>query len=115
MTDYERSFSELIRHVPFIKDDEVSKTKRFSIGLSPTIRTTVASTAHTQDNQVVEAVVRVERSMGLKSKAHPVKDRNGVGRRGFREVLVRSSRGEERHSGPVAAGPVKGHSLAKVQ
>ena len=71
MTDYERSFSELIRHVPFIKDDEVSKTKRFSIGLSPAIRTTVASTAHTQDNQVVEAVVRVERSMGLKSKATP--------------------------------------------
>ena len=47
MTDYERIFSELIRHVPFIRDDEVSKTKRFSVGLLPEIRTIVASTAHT--------------------------------------------------------------------
>ena len=71
VTDYERSFSELVRHVPFIRDDEVSKTKRFSVCLSPDIRTTVALTAHTQYGQVVEAVVRVKRSMGLKSQATP--------------------------------------------
>ena len=47
VTDYERSFSELVRHAPFIRDDEVSKTKRFAVGLSPVIRTTVTSTAHT--------------------------------------------------------------------
>ena len=35
VTDYERSFSELVRHVPFIRDDEVSKTKRFAVGLRP--------------------------------------------------------------------------------
>ena len=35
MTDYERSFSELVIHVPFIRDDEVLKTKRFAVGLSP--------------------------------------------------------------------------------
>ena len=69
VTDYERSFSELVRHVPFIKDDEFSKIKRFAVGLSPAIRTTVASKAHTQYDQVVEAAVRVERSMGLKSQA----------------------------------------------
>ena len=71
MTYYEWSFSELVRHVPFIRDDEVSKTKRFAVGLSPAIRTTVASTAHTQYGRVVEATVRVERSMGLKSQATP--------------------------------------------
>ena len=71
VTEYERSFSELVRHVPFIRDDEVSKTKRFAVGLSPDIRTTVASTAHTQYGQVVEAAVRVETSMGLKSQATP--------------------------------------------
>ena len=69
VTDYERSFSELVRHVPFIRDDEVSKPKRFAVGLRPEIRTIVASTAHTQYGQVVEAAVRVERSMGLKSQA----------------------------------------------
>ena len=67
VTDYERSFSELVRHVPFIRDDEVSKTKRFVVGISPAIRTTIASTAHTQSDHVVEAAVRVQRSMGLKS------------------------------------------------
>ena len=46
-----------------------SKTKRFSVGLRPEIRTIVALTAHTQYDQVVEAAVRVERSMGLKSQA----------------------------------------------
>ena len=43
--------------------------KRFAVGLSPEIWTTVASTAHTQYGQVVEATVRDERSMGLKSQA----------------------------------------------
>ena len=103
MTDYERSFSELVRHVPFIRDDEVSKTKRFAEGLHPEIRTIVASTTHTQYDQVVEAAVRVERSMGFKSQAT-----TSQGQKtewvdvGFREVPVSSSRGEERHSGPVA-------------
>ena len=60
VTDYERIFFELIIHVPFIRDDEVSKTKRFIIGLRQEIRTIVASTAHTQYSQVVEAAVRVE-------------------------------------------------------
>ena len=69
--DYERSFSKLVRHVPFIRDDEVLKTKRFAVGLSPAIRTTVVSTTHTQYDQVVEAAIRVERSMGLKSQAMP--------------------------------------------
>ena len=69
VTNYERSFSELFRHVPFSKEDEVSKINRFAVGLSSEIWTTVASTAHTQYGQVVEATVRDERSMGLKSQA----------------------------------------------
>ena len=43
--------------------------KRFAVGFSPEIWTTVASTPHTQYGQVVEATVRDERSMGLKSQA----------------------------------------------
>ena len=79
VTDYERSFSDLVRHVPFIRDDEVSKTKRFAVGLSPAIRTTVGSTSHTQYGQVVEAAVRVERSMGLKSQATPSQGQKRTG------------------------------------
>ena len=81
VTDYERSFSELVRHVPFIRDDELSKTKRFIVGLSPAIRTTVASTTHTQYDKVVEAAVRVERSMGLKSQATPSQGQKRSGSR----------------------------------
>ena len=44
VTEYEQSFSELVRHVPFIRDNKVLKTKRFAVGLSPAIMTTVAST-----------------------------------------------------------------------
>ena len=43
--------------------------KRVAVGFSPEIWTTVASTAHTQYSQVVEAAVRDERSMGLKSQS----------------------------------------------
>ena len=43
--------------------------KRFVVGLSPEIWTIVASIAHTPYGQVVEAAVRDERSMGLKSQA----------------------------------------------
>ena len=49
MIDYERSFSELVRHVQFIRDDEVSKTKRFAVGLSPEIRTTVGLSVDSRD------------------------------------------------------------------
>ena len=89
MTDYEWSFSELVIYVPFIRDDEVSKTKRFAIGLSPAIRTAVASTTHTQYGQVVEAAVRVERSMRLKSQATPSQ---GQKRRGSTWVQGGSSK-----------------------
>ena len=65
------AFFELVRHVPFIRDDEVSKTKRFVVGLRQEIETIVASTSHTQYSLVVEAAVRVERTMGLKSQATP--------------------------------------------
>ena len=72
-----------VRHVslleklnPMIKDKMEKKKKgpyhglkRFAIGLSPSIRTTIASTVHTQYGQVVEAAIRDERSMGLKSQA----------------------------------------------
>ena len=89
MTDYEWIFSELNRHVPFIRDGEVSKTKRFVVGLRPEIRTIVASTSHTQYWQVVEAAVRVERSMGLKSQATTTQ---GQKRSGSTLVQGRSSK-----------------------
>ena len=109
--DYERSFSELVRHVPFIRDDEVLKTKRFAVVLSPAIRTIVASTAHTQYGQVVEAAVRVERRMELKSQATPSQ---GLKRSGSTWVQGGSSKLSKRGGKTQWTGGSR-PSLARVQ
>ncbi|KAL5833325.1 hypothetical protein ACOSQ3_016999 [Xanthoceras sorbifolium] len=46
VADYERRFSELIRVVPYIADNEEEKVNRFAVGLNPKIRAYVASAAH---------------------------------------------------------------------
>ncbi|KAL5773814.1 hypothetical protein ACOSQ2_013738 [Xanthoceras sorbifolium] len=47
VADYERRFSELIRAVPYIADNEEEKANRFAVGLNPKIKAYVASAAHT--------------------------------------------------------------------
>ncbi|KAH7570774.1 hypothetical protein JRO89_XS05G0186000 [Xanthoceras sorbifolium] len=47
VADYERRFSELIRVVPYIANNEEEKANRFAVGLNPKIRAYVASAAHT--------------------------------------------------------------------
>ena len=78
MEEPKRSVSLLEKlNIPAIKTTKKKKNskgpyrglKRFAIGLSSSIRTTIASTVHTHYGQVVEATVRDERSMGLKSQA----------------------------------------------
>ena len=48
MTDYEKKFSELVRHVPLFYDHEVQKSKRFIVGLRKEVKSIVASVSHTQ-------------------------------------------------------------------
>ena len=64
-TDYEKKFSELVRHVPIFCDHEVQKSKRFPVVLRKEIKSIVASVSCTQYGQVVEAAIRIERSLGL--------------------------------------------------
>ena len=63
--DYEKKFSELVRHVPLFCDHEVQKSKRLAVGLRKEIKSIVASVSSTQYGQVVEVVIRIERSLGL--------------------------------------------------
>ncbi|KAH7554363.1 hypothetical protein JRO89_XS12G0178400 [Xanthoceras sorbifolium] len=63
VASYERRFSELIRAVPYIADNEEEKANRFAVGLNPKIRAHIASASHTQYGALVEAATRVERSM----------------------------------------------------
>ena len=65
MTDYEKKFSELVRHVPLFGDHEVQKSKRFVVGLSKEVKSILASVSHTQYGQVVETAIRIERILGL--------------------------------------------------
>ena len=65
VTDYEKKFSELVRHVPLFCDHEVQKSKRFVMGLRKEVKRILVSVSHTHYGQVVEAAIRIERSLRL--------------------------------------------------
>ena len=65
VTYYENKFSELVQHVPLFCDHEVHKSKRFVMGLRKEVKSIVASVSHTHYGKVVEAAIRIERSLGL--------------------------------------------------
>ena len=71
MAEYEKRFSELVRLVPYIAENEEQKIDRFMAGLNPSVRTIVTSSEHTRYGQLVEAATRVEQSaqIALKSKS----------------------------------------------
>ena len=45
--------------------EEVHKSKRFAVGLRKEVKSILASVSHTQYGQVIEAAIRIERSLGL--------------------------------------------------
>ena len=47
VTDYEKNFSKLVRHVPLFCDHEVQKSKRFEVGLRKEVKSILASVSHT--------------------------------------------------------------------
>ena len=47
VTDYEKKFSELVRHVPLFCGHEVQKSKRFEVGLRKEVKSILASVSHT--------------------------------------------------------------------
>ena len=48
VTNYEKKFSELVRHVPLFCDHEVQKSKRFVVGLRKEVKRILESVSHTQ-------------------------------------------------------------------
>ena len=65
MTDYEKKFSKLVRHVPLFCDLEVQKSRRFAVGLRKEIKSILALVSCTQYRHVVEVAIMIERSLGL--------------------------------------------------
>ena len=65
MTDYKKKFSELVRHVPLFCDHKVQKSKGVVVGLRKEVKRILALVSDTQYGQVVEAAIKIERSLGL--------------------------------------------------
>ena len=54
-----------MRHVLLFCDHEVQKSKRFVVGLRKEVKSILALVSHTQYGHVVEAAIRIERSLEL--------------------------------------------------
>ena len=65
VTNYEKKFLKLVRHVPLFYDHEVQKSKRFVVGLRKEVKSILVSVSHTQYEQVVEAAIKIEKSLEL--------------------------------------------------
>ena len=62
ISEYEKRFSELVRLVPYIQDDEVLKCKRFLSGLQHRIRVHLSVVPLNRFRDLVEVALRVEQS-----------------------------------------------------
>ena len=60
--EYEKKFSELVRLVPYIQEDEVLQCKRFLSGLQHRIRVHLSVVPHNRFGDLVEVALRVEQS-----------------------------------------------------
>ena len=63
VSEYEKRFSELVRLVPYIQVDEVLKCKRFLVGLQHRIRVHLYVVLLNRFRDLVEASLRVEKSI----------------------------------------------------
>ena len=62
VSEYEKKFSELVRLVPYIQEDEVLKCKRFLSGLQHRIKVHLLVVPQNRFGDLVEAAQRVEQS-----------------------------------------------------
>ena len=62
VSEYEKKFSELVRLVPYIQEDEVLKCKRFLSRLQHRIRVHLSVVPQNRFGDLVEAAMRVEQS-----------------------------------------------------
>ena len=63
ISEYEKRFSELVRLVPYIQVDEVLKCKQFLAGLQHQIRIHLSVVPQNRFRDLVEAALRVEKSI----------------------------------------------------
>ena len=79
VSEYEKRFSELVRLVPYIQADEVLKCKRFLVGLQHQIRVHLSVVAQNKFEDLVEAVLRVEKSTTAMYQSRQESKRSALG------------------------------------
>ena len=71
MTEYEQRFSELVKFVPMIQENEEHKCKRFMAGLNVRIKVHLAWASQNNFGQLVEAALKVERTVSVLTQGRP--------------------------------------------
>ena len=71
MTEYEQRFSELVKLVPIIQENEEHKCKRFMAGLNVRIKVHLAWASQNKFGELVEAALKVERTVLVLTQGRP--------------------------------------------
>ena len=79
MTEYEQRFSELVKLVPMIQENEEHKCKRFMAGLNVRIKVHLAWASQNNFGELVEAVLKVERTVSILTQGRPESKRGALG------------------------------------
>ena len=79
MTKYEQRFLELVKLVPMIQENEEQKCKRFMVGLNFRIKVHLAWASQNNFGELVEAALKVERTVSVLTQGQPDSKRGAPG------------------------------------
>ena len=71
VTEYEQRFSELVKFVPMIQENEEHQCKRFMAGLNVRIKVHLAWASQNNFGELVEAALKVERTVSVLTQGRP--------------------------------------------
>ena len=71
MTKYEQRFSELVKLVPMIQENEEHKCTRFMVGLNIRIKVHLAWASQNNFGELVEAALKVEMTVSVLTQGRP--------------------------------------------
>ena len=79
MAEYERRFSELMKLVPMIQENEEHKCNRFMVVLNFRIKVHLAWASQNNFGEMVEAALKVERTVSVLTQGRPDSKRGALG------------------------------------
>ena len=71
VTEYEQRFSELVKFMPMIQENEEHKCKRFMAGLNVRIKVHLAWASQNNFGELVEVALKVERTVSVLTQGRP--------------------------------------------